>query len=222
MNHIMQALSSQSHLRFPLTQLLGSGGHVRVLRALMAYGAPLSVAQLAADCGLSTRGTRFVLESLVSQGMVSVLGQPRSQLYCVAHAHPLADALSTLFEQERSRWESVQLALRQALASWREVRSAWLYGSVARGVDGPQSDVDVLLVTNENGINASHNVRDAVQALGDTLGLPISAVVLTPEELAAIHKDDPWWTDVVRDAKVLKGLSPAKEAARCARSAQPA
>ena len=218
----MQASSPQSHLRFPLTHLLASGGHVRVLRALMAYGAPLSVAQLAADCGLSTRGTRFVLESLVSQGMVHVLGQPRSQLYSVAPLHPLADSLKTLFEHERRRWESVQDALRQALASWREVRSAWLYGSVARGEDGPRSDVDVLLVMNENGVEASRRVRDAVQALGDKLSLHISAVVLTPEELTAVRQDDPWWTDVIRDAKVLKGLSPAKEATRCTRSAQSA
>jgi len=205
-----------------LTQLFASAGHVRVLRALMAYGAPLSVAQLAADCGLSTRGTRFVLDSLVSQGMVSVLGQPRSQLYSVALQHPLADAVTALFQHERSRWESVQDALQQALASRHEVRSVWLYGSVARGEDGPHSDVDVVIVMNDSGIEASHQVRDAVQALGDTLSLHFSAVVLTPEELAAIHKDDPWWTDVMRDAKVLKGLGPAREIARCARSAQPA
>lgn len=217
----MQASRPQSHLRFPLTQLFASGGHVRVLRALIAYGAPLSVAQLAADCGLSTRGTRFVLESLVSQGMVSVLGQPRSQLYSVAQQHPLAGALNALFQHERGRWETVQDALRQALASWKEVRSGWLYGSVARGEDGPHSDVDVLLVMKENGIEASNRVRDAVQALGDTLSMHFSTVILTPEELAATHEGGPWWSDVVRDAKVLKGLSPAKEFARCAHSARP-
>lgn len=217
-----QASNPQSHLRFPLTQLFSSGGHVRVLRALMAFGAPLSVAQLAADGGLSTRGTRFVLDSLVAQGMVSVLGQPRSQLYSVALHHPLADAVKVLFQHEHSRWESVHAALRQALASWPEVRSAWLYGSVARGEDGPSSDVDLLLVVNEQGIDASHRVRGAVQTLGDTLGLHFSAVLLTPEELAAMHKDERWWTDLMRDAKVLKGLSPSKEIARSARSAQPA
>lgn len=219
---IVQTSTPQSHLRFPLTRLFASAGHVRVLRALMAYGAPLSVAQLAADSGLTTRGTRFVLESLVSQGMVSVLGQARSQLYCVAPRHPLADAVKTLFEQERGWWEGVQEALRQALASRREVRSAWLYGSVARGEDGPRSDVDIALVVSQDDVEVSHQVRDAVQALGDTLSLHFSAVVFTPAELAAIRKDDPWWADVVRDAKVLKGLSPAGERDRCMRAASPA
>ncbi len=218
----MQASSPQSHLRFPLTHLFASAGHVRVLRALVAYGAPLSVAQLADDCGLSTRGTRFVLESLVSQGIVSVLGQPRSQLYCVAPQHPMADAVKALFQHERSRLENAQEALRQALASWKEVRSAWLYGSVARGEDGPHSDVDILLVMKEDDVDASHRIRDAVQALGDTLSMHFSAVVLTPAELVAARNDGPWWTDVMRDARVLKGLSPVKEMAACARSAQAA
>ena len=218
----MQASRPQSHLRFPLTQLFASAGHVRVLRALMAYGAPLSVAQLAADSGLTTRGARFVLESLVSQGMVSVLGQARSQLYCVASQHPLADAVKTLFQQERSRWEGVQEALRQNLASWRAVRSAWLYGSVARGEDGPRSDVDIVLVVNKDSVETAHQVRDSVQALGDTLGLHFSAVILTPRELAAIRKDDPWWAEVERDARILKGLGPARELDRCTRSALPA
>jgi predicted nucleotidyltransferase len=188
----------------------------------MAFGAPLSVAQVAADCGLTTRGVRLVLESLASQGLVHVLGQPRSQLYSVAMLHPMAGALKSLFAHEHHRWESLQETLRQALGSWREVRSAWLYGSVARGEDRPGSDVDILLVLGERGVDVSHRVRDAVQALGDRLGLHFSAVVLAPEELAAVKPGDAWWSDVVRDAKVLKGVSPAKEAARCAKTAQTA
>ena len=218
----MQASSPQSHLRFPLTQLLGSAGHVRVLRALATYGAPLSAAQIAADSGLTTRGTRFVLESLVSQGMVKVLGQPRSQLYDLAREHPLADAVKALFQQERSRWERVMDALREGLGLEKKVRSAWLYGSVARGEDKPHSDLDLVVVIGENSTRTAHQVRDAVQALGDRLGLDLSMVVLTPGEVAALRSDDPWWTDVVREAKVLRGSTPATEHARCKRSLQPA
>ncbi|MGE0796747.1 MAG: nucleotidyltransferase domain-containing protein [Lautropia sp.] len=210
----MQTSRPQSYFRFPLTQLLASGGHVRVLRALTSYGAPLSVTQIATDCGLSPRGTRFVLDSLVSQGMVRALGQARSQLYSIVQQHPLADAVTALFQQERGRWEDGMDALREAFKSRRDVRSAWLYGSVARGEDKPHSDVDLVVVVNENSLEVSQRVRDALLALGDTLSLHFSVVVLTPEELAALREDDPWWADVIRDAKVLKGHRPAKELAR--------
>jgi len=211
----MQASNAQSHLRFTLTHLFASGGHVRVLRALMAYAAPLSVAQLAADSGLTRRGTRFVLSSLASQGMVRVLGQPRSQLYDVDCRHRLALAVKSLFEHERANWEALQQALRDELAALKDVRSAWLYGSVASGEDGPGSDVDVALVVAEDDSNAADRVRDAILAIGDRLSLHLSSVVLTPRELVSRATDDRWWNDLEQSAKVLKGLSPNKEASRC-------
>jgi predicted nucleotidyltransferase len=221
-DEIVRNSAVQSHLRFPLTRLLGSSGHVRVLRALMVYGAPLSAAQLAADSGLTTRGTRLVLDSLVSQGMISVLGQPRSQVFSVAAQHPLAAALKTLFEEERTRWEALQGALREGLAAQKDVRSAWLYGSVARGEDEPRSDVDIALVVNREGLDVTDSVREAIQVLGDRLQVHFSTVVLTPADVANLPQDDHWWAEMTQDAKVLKGIGPRQEAARRARSDQPA
>jgi predicted nucleotidyltransferase len=213
----VQASRPQSHLRYPLTHVFASAGHVRVLRALAAFGAPLGVAQLASDCGMSARGTRFVLESLVSQGLVGVLGQPRSQVFGLSLDHPMAPAVRALFQQERVRWEQVQDRLREAMTASRHVRAAWLYGSVARGEDQPHSDVDIALLVNDSDIDAADRVREGIRALGDSLSLHVSAVVLAPPELAALPDDDPWWSDVVRDARILKGLDPRAERARCVR-----
>jgi len=214
--------SIQSYLRFPLTHLLANAGHVRVLRVLLGHGGPLSVSQLAADAGLSKRGARDVLESLVAQRAVAVLGPARGQLFAAAVEQPVVAALRQLFEVERAHWESLQVKLREGLACEKHIRSAWLYGSVAHGTDGPRSDLDLALAVEENAVEVSHQVRDAVQALGDTLGVHISPVVLTPHDLAKLAPTDAWWADVVRDAKVLKGMTPAKEAARCAKAAQSA
>ncbi len=213
----MRPSTAQSHLRFPLTHLLAGGGHVRVLRALSAYGAPLSVPQLAADTGLTPRGVRFVLGSLESQGIVQTFGKVRSQVFAIVNQHPLAPALRALFEQERVRWEDFQAELRAGLASLKEVRSAWLYGSVSRGEDAPHSDVDIALVVDAESPGVMQGVRDAIHALGDRLKAPITPVVLTASDVAKLDKGDRWWSDVTRDAVVLKGVSPAMEAMRCAR-----
>lgn len=188
----------------------------------MNYGAPLGVAQAAADAGMTPRGTRLVLDSLVSQGLVRALGQPRSQVFAVVSQHPMATALAALFEYERGRWDALQDGMRRGLALQPDIRSAWLYGSAARGEDEPRSDVDLALVVHDDTLDAAHRARDAVQSLGDGLNVHVSAVVLTPLELARLPPGDAWWADVLRDAKVLKGLSPGKEAARCARLVQPA
>lgn len=217
----MQPSAVQSFLRCPLTWLLASGGQVRVLRALLQHGGAQSAAQLAADCAMSARGVRNTLDALVAQGAVQVLGPASARLFAPAMHQPLMVALVQLFDAERQHWPQLQAQLRDGLAAERLIRSAWLYGSVARGTDAPRSDMDLALVLTDDSVDASRQVRDAVQALGDRLGVHISPVVLTPSDLAKIPTDDPWWSDVSRDAQVLKGTSPAREAARRAKAAQP-
>lgn len=218
----MHPSSVQSFLRFPLTQLLASGGHVRVLRALLQHGGAQSAAQLASDCAMSARGVRNTLDALVAQGAAMVLGPASGRLFVPAPNQPLLSALAQLFEAERRHWQQLQEQLRDGLAAEKQIHSAWLYGSVARGTDEPRSDMDVALVLADDSLDASRQVRDAVQVLGDRLGVKVSPVVLTPSALAKMSLGDPWWSEVSRDAKVLKGVSPAKEAARRAKAAQPA
>lgn len=216
----MQPSSVQSYLRLPLTYLLASGGHVRVLRALLRHGGPLSVSQLAADCGMSARGVRNVLDALVGQRAVRVLGPARGQLFAAVVEQPLVAALRPLFEAEHTHWESLQAQLREGLAQENHIRSAWLYGSVASATDEPRSDLDLALAVDQDAPDVGHQVRDAVQALGDRLGVHISPVLLTPSDLAQLLPGDRWWSDVLRDAKVLKGSAPAKQAGRRAKAAQ--
>lgn len=218
----MQPSSVQSFVRFPLTQLLASGGHVRVLRALLSHGGAQSASQLAADCAMTARGVRNTLDALVAQGAVRVMGPAGAKLFAPALDQPLVSALAQLFEAERQHWPWLQEQLREGLAAEKQIRSAWLYGSVARGTDEPRSDMDVALLLVDDSVDASRYVRDALQVLGDRLGVHLSPVILTPPELAKLPPNDHWWSEVRRDAKVLKGLAPAKEAARCARATQTA
>lgn len=64
---------TQSHLRHPLTALLGSVGHVRVLRTLATDRVPQSAAQLALAAGRTPQGTRGVLHVLDRQRLVKAM-----------------------------------------------------------------------------------------------------------------------------------------------------
>lgn len=218
----MSSSTAQSYLRFPLTRLLGNGGNIRVLRAMMSYGAPLSVVQLARDTGLTRQGVRLVLEGLEAQGLVTALGLPRSQLFSVVSDHPFAAALTTMFEQERNRWDVLNQSLRDALQKNPGVRSAWLYGSVARGEDAPHSDIDIAIVMQDNVDGVAEEVREALLALEDRLRVHFSVVVLTPADVARLQPNDHWWGDLTKGAKLLKGVGPQQEALRCTRTVQPA
>jgi predicted nucleotidyltransferase len=149
------------------------------------------------------------------------MGPAGTRLFAPALEQPLVSALAQLFEAERRHSQTLQDHLGDGLATEKQTRSAWLYGSVARGTDEPSSDMDIALVLVEGSVDTCRPVRDATQVLGDRLGVHISPGVLTPSELARLPPGDPWWSEVLRDTKGLKGISPAKEAARCAKAAQP-
>jgi len=205
----MPALSrAQSHVRYPLTAILGSAGNVRVLRALTTDRAPQSAPQLAHSAGLTPQGVRIVLDTLTQQHLVQVHGSGRAQLYAWNERHPFAQALADLFSQEQQRWEYLIESLRSRLSGHGSaVRGAWLYGSVARGEDTSASDLDIaLLVTSQKVADA---IREDLMPLEDEQHLRISLTALTPKELNALPDNDRWWSDVVRDARVLKGSAPA-------------
>lgn len=213
---VMRPSAAQSQLRFPLTRLLGNGGSVRVLRALIAYGGPLSVLQLAVDCGLSRQGTYQALNSLVSQRVVCVLGQARSQLFTIDTNHPLSQGLKELFGHEQSRWDQLLQVLRDTLQTNKNVHAAWYYGSVARGEDEAHSDLDIAVIAPDGRVDDTvEAVRQALREVEDRLYVSCSVVGLSPSDVARLSGGDDWWQDeMARDAKVLKGVGPAQYAAK--------
>lgn len=202
---------AQSHVRYPLTSIMGSAGNVRMLRALTSGDSPQSGPELARQTGLTPQGARLVLTTLAGQQLVKVHGSGRAQLYALNQSHPFATALVALFQEEQRRWERLLAAVRETLGQrGTGVRAAWLYGSVARGEDTPRSDVDLALIVSTQAI--ADRIREDLMPLEDEQQVHISLTALTPKELAALPDDDPWWSDVVRDARVLKG--PAPESAK--------
>lgn len=204
----MPALSrAQSHLRYPLTGILGGAANVRMLRALAIEAGPQPAPQLARMSGLTPQGARLILDSLARQQVVTVHGSGRSRLYSLNAAHPLASMLSGLFQEEARRWDSVMESLRQALSGLGSaVLAAWLYGSVARGEDSAASDLDIVVLVRSQAV--ADRVREALMPLEDAQQLRISLTALTAQELDALPEGDAWWAGVVRDARVLKGSAP--------------
>jgi predicted nucleotidyltransferase len=207
----------QSHLRYPLTSILGRAGNVRVLRAIVADPSPQSAPQLAGVAGLTPQGTRLTLDALAQQRLLLAHGAGRARLYTLNPSHPFAGAIAALFEEERRRRDALLESIRQVLARHGEaVSAAWLYGSVARGEDSPGSDLDIAVLVRSQAV--ADRLREDLMPLEDEQALRISLTVLTPEELAAVPEDDPWWSDVVRDGRVLKGSAPDQVRRRLVRA----
>lgn len=168
---------TQSHLRHPLTALLGSVGHVHVLRALASDRVPPSAPQLAAAAGLTPQGTRPVLDVLTRQRQVKAHGSGRTQLHELSAAHPLASSLAALFHDEQGRWDALMSSIRVVIDRQGAVGAAWLHCGVARGEDSPDSDVDIALVVRSQAV--ADQAREALMPLEDAQQVRLS---LTPRQ----------------------------------------
>lgn len=206
----------QSHLRHPLSRILGNEASVRLLRVLATRGLPLSVSQLEKECGLSARGIRLALENLIRAQVVSQLGAARSRLYCLDSRHPLTGAIVSLFQDEMQHWNSLLNGIREALKA-HQVTAAWYYGSVARGEDTPASDFDLAIIVPGDATveSVTETVRLALQAIEDRHQVRCSVVGLSDADVLRMSEGhDPFWENMTRDARVLDGPRPEQYAAR--------
>ena len=207
----MPRSSPQSAQRYPLTWLLGTEANVRLLRELSRHGGQLSAPSLVARTGLAKTSVWAGLAVLEAAGAISVAGSGRARLYRLRPDGPLRAPLDALFAAEEQRFGAILAAIRDAARAVRPAPLAvWLYGSVARGEDGPGSDLDVAVLGARALPQAAVDaMRDVLRAAGDALGFTASVVGLSVADVARLAgAGDPWWVGLVRDAVVILGPRP--------------
>lgn len=154
--------------------------------------------------------------------MVGRAGTGRSVLYRLRPDHPLAAALSALFEAEERRFEAILDSARQAVESAGPgLVALWLFGSVARGDDRISSDLDLALVARPEALHRLVDaLRDGLVAPAERMGFSPSVVGLGIDDVVRLAAErDPWWTGVTRDAVPLIGGRPEDLAAGLRRAA---
>jgi predicted nucleotidyltransferase len=203
----------QSFLRQPLSAVFANPASVRVLRALMRHGGELSAPMLAERSRLTRPSVLAALDHLSGLGLVESIGSVRQRLHRIDKGHPLAAGLSVLFAAEADRFDTIIEAIRRA-AIEAGVAAAWLYGSVARGEDRPDSDLDIAMVASIDLDAEKSAFRDALRALEAEWRFSASVVALGPEDVRRLAQEgDPWWLALLAEAVPLAGPDPVTLAA---------
>jgi DNA-binding transcriptional ArsR family regulator len=213
----------ESFLRHPTSTLLATPGSVRVLRELLHAEVPLSVSTLAERTRLSGQTVRNALAGLRQGGIVEELGEGRARLYRPDVGHPLYLPLGALFVAEADRFETVLDALRSGVEQLvPRPLAAWVYGSVARGVDAADADLEVAVVAADEDVETPVNrLREVLAPVRDLQRVWISVVGLTPTEVRRLARGDRWWRRATRPALPLVGPHPDELARELERPAPP-
>lgn len=197
----------QSALRAPLNWILGTEANVRLLRLLTGGAGPATATHLAREAGLSSPGAYQALEGLESQGVVERLGGGSRGPFQLRAKHPLARALTSLFEAERRRFHDLLGGLRAAATELSPPpRSVWLYGSVAQQSDRPGDPVPIAVVAGSKEVDRLIDTfRETLTRLEQRHDVRVDVTALTGADIQAATEDE---RHALERAIVVSGLPP--------------
>lgn len=136
------------------------------------------------------------IKTLEEIGLISSTRRGRMIYYKAVRSHPAFDDLRKLFLKTISLGESVQQAL---LPFHNNILLAFIFGSVARGDDSIDSDIDLFIIT-------KITLREIAKALGPlSKGLyrELNPVVFEPEEFQnRVSKNDHFLLEVLQSPKL--------------------
>lgn len=204
--------AERSFFVYPFDTILGSVGAVRVLRLLSQLDDPVAPSLLTHRTGLTRAAVGRILKRLEGSGVVEPVGSSPRPYYRLAAGHPIAKALQTLFESEAARADQLLQSVRQIAEQHKPTPVAvWLYGSAVRGKDGPESDVDLMVVVEDHATARKDELRDALIAQAEQAGIRLGVTFVTRSELPGLTSTNPeFWTSVLEEAVVLYGAGPSK------------
>lgn len=128
--------NKNSSIRTPLDDILGSKGHVMILRQLSETDNPISHSELLDRTSLSRQGVYDVVRRLVETGILKYVGSGRQQQVELRQDYPLTDFITTLFNAEKIRFEDLIQRLKEEIKNLDlKPKSAWIFGKVAQKSD---------------------------------------------------------------------------------------
>ncbi len=190
-----------------LRELFGGELRYRLLRALFEEpGRELHLRGIAAAADVDSGNAHRMLKKLVEAGVCEQVSAVPYPKYRARQDNPFYPELTRLF----SRGRDLINAIRE-VASGLEGTVA-IYGSVARGEDQPQSDVDVLVIGPMSTIMAQAAFKPVSRAYGRSIN---ANAVSEKDLIAQLKAGSAFWRDVLTGPLIkLKGEIPSEVSGR--------
>lgn len=207
-------------LTTPLDQALNSTSKIRLLRLLIEQDRTVSAREAARLTGMSRTAILVAIEDLNELGLIQREESGRQFLCRANREHKLIRfALVPLFQAEVMWPEMVVTAIREVLVPRADKKAktlgkpiaAWIFGSVARGRDKPESDFDLFVLTNtdDEAELVLERIGEAVPRWTNELGADVRPVVMSQSKALLQHeRGNPLIRSALRDARMIFGEVP--------------
>ncbi|WP_176758651.1 nucleotidyltransferase family protein [Limimonas halophila] len=217
---------TSSALRQPFDYVFRTNSHVRILRVLYKKGSPMSNTLIARWAGLPVRTVRAAVSELENVSVIEMHGSQHHPTFSLKSDSVLADAVVQIFGAEETRYADILETIEHEVSVLgKHLDAAWLFGSVARGDDKPDSDIDIAVVSSAN--MTKQQQMDLQTLLAQRLFVvtykhqyEVSVVLIDEADIREYERlENAWWENLKAEARTLVGDDPVTMSKRIARQA---
>jgi predicted nucleotidyltransferase len=193
-------------------RVLGQRSKVRLIKALYKARMPLSGRHLAKICKLNHRTCLLSLKDLEKEGIIRSRSVGKSLLFEINKSNYFVrSALSKLFEAEDRLLDSALQKLLKKAKGKPGFASLILYGSIVKGEETPDSDIDlaVVLRKSEDRKKAAKFFEKINPLFTSMFGNVLSPYFISKRDFQKrFRMNQPLIREIARTGKVIFGIGP--------------
>ncbi|MCX9012365.1 MAG: nucleotidyltransferase domain-containing protein [Candidatus Methanoperedens sp.] len=167
-----------------LDEILGNRTKVKLLRAFFTYlGKEFTESELQRIEGIPQASVHRNVKSLLDNGLLDRKRIGKANLYSLNKENVLYAVLSNSFDRERDVLAELEKLVTEAVKSLPEVELAVLFGSIVKGTERVDSDIDIFIVCKGDKSGLEGKLKDLTTATQNKFGNPLSLMIKHKEEL---------------------------------------
>lgn len=187
-----------------LEQVLGNKGSISVLRALIGHrGRVFTIRGLAEDAGISHTEAASTINDLEKLGIVQI--QPVGKAHQISlnkKSYVLNKILEPIFKVEQNSLQEILTILKKNLGS-KKIISAVIFGSVARGEEKEDSDIDLLIISNDYD-QAIEYVSKIAEEISLLFHIKVSHMIFSEKQIRS-KKNSDLINSIIKDHILITG-----------------
>lgn len=192
-----------------LNKVIGDPVYLQMYRHLFSQPEGVTGRTLATLVGVSPFKINQSLRRLESQGVITVTSVGRANVYRLQRDHLLTkEVILPLLKFEETLLSTLGEAIMQRLTP--RPLSILVFGSVARGEESAQSDIDLLLVydKNQQPTKSRETFEHIVGYVTSVYSTPVTLQRCSVDELQQRVRDkDPYVRKIIKEGRSIAGLS---------------
>jgi len=167
-----------------LDEILGNKTKVRLLRAFFTYPEKgFTESELERIAGIPQASVHRNVKSVMDNGLLDRKRIGKANIYSLNKEYILYHLLLSNFEAERNVLVELKKMIEKSVKSLPQLELAILFGSIVKGLERADSDVDIFIVCNGEKSKLEDKLTAMTKISQNKFGNPVSLMIKHKEEL---------------------------------------